>query len=152
MISVLFVCTGNICRSPTAEGVFRHLAAKAGLEDAFFIDSAGTSSGHVGEGPDARAVKVAKRHGVDLGAQKARSLADGDFDRFDYIYALDGGHFREIAGRAPDDAHAEIRLFLGKGDVPDPWYGDEKDFERAYGLIAAGAAAIMDKLKEDHGL
>src|SRR5262245_34651070 len=99
VIRILFVCTGNICRSPTAEGVFRHLVEKEGLGGIFQIDSAGTDSYHAGQAPDKRAVKVAKKHGVQIGHQKARALDAKDYDAYDYIFAMDGGHFHEIKER-----------------------------------------------------
>lgn len=152
MIKVLFVCTGNICRSPTAEGVFRHLAEQADLEGAFFIDSAGTSSGHVGQAPDARAIRVAEKHGVALTGQKARNLDPSDFGAFDHIYAMDGGHLAALKKRAPGGARAELRMFLDGADVPDPWYGDERDFEHAYALIRSGAESLLAKLRKEYNL
>jgi protein-tyrosine phosphatase len=151
MIKVLFVCTGNICRSPTAEGVFRHLTDKAGLKDAFHIDSAGTYSGHIGEPPDARAIRTAKKNGVSLEGQKARALKAADFSDFEYIYAMDGGHLDEMLQRAPKSPRARIAMFMDD-DVPDPWYGNERDFEHAYALILSGAGAILDTLRETHDL
>lgn len=148
MIQILFVCTGNICRSPTAEGVFRHMAREAGLESAFFIDSAGTGAHHAGEGPDPRAVRTARKHGVSLDGIIARGLEAGDFLKFDHIYAMDCGHLREITRRAPKDARAAVSMFIEGTDVPDPWYGGEQDFEHAYALISRGARDILEKLKE----
>lgn len=158
MIKVLFVCTGNICRSPTAEGLFRHMAEQKGLATAFAADSAGTDSYHDGEKPDARAVKVAKKRGVSLAGQKARRLVEKDYFDFDYIYAMDGGHFYEIQKRAPERRKAKIEMFLKSAthlsntEVPDPWYGTEEDFEQAFSLIEQGVEAILQKLKEEHRL
>jgi len=144
----LFVCTGNICRSPTAEGVFRHLAEQAGLGDRFAVDSAGTTAGHVGEAPDDRAVRTAAARGVDLSALAARQVRASDFHDFDHIYAMDGGHLRRLKALAPDEGGARLAMFIAGVDVPDPWYGGTADFETAYDLIARGAADLLGGLKE----
>ncbi|MEZ0262079.1 MAG: low molecular weight protein-tyrosine-phosphatase [Alphaproteobacteria bacterium] len=150
-LRVLFVCTGNICRSPTAEGVFRHLAAEAGLNDAFHIESAGTEDYHEGEPPDHRTVKKALEKGVDLSRQRARQVKDADFSGFDYIYAMDSGHHRILTKRAPKASKAKLSMFRADGeDVPDPWYGTEKDFENVYVLVHENAGALLKKLREDH--
>jgi protein-tyrosine phosphatase len=152
VIRILFVCTGNICRSPTAEGVFRHFAEKEGLGALFRIDSAGTEAYHAGDPPDHRAIRIAKKYGVDIAGQRARTLAPEDYDSYDYIYAMDNGHFSEIKGRAPKTARAKIGMFLDAAEVPDPWYGGDKDFEEVYALVSAGAAAILEKIRKDHGI
>jgi protein-tyrosine phosphatase len=155
VIRILFVCTGNICRSPTAEGVFRHLVEKEGLGDRFQIDSAGTDSYHVGQGPDKRAIKIAKKHGVAIGHQRARALAPADYEAYDYIFAMDGGHFHELKERAPGKHKAQIQMFLGacthidRQEVPDPWYGDEKDFEDVFSLVLEGSTALLKKIREE---
>jgi protein-tyrosine phosphatase len=149
MIKVLFVCTGNICRSPTAEGVFRHMVKEAGLEKSFEIDSAGTNSGHIGQPPDGRAIATAKRHGISLEGQRARGLADSDFATFDYIYALDNGHLHEMQRRAPHDSSAQLLMFIEDQDVPDPWYGGSSDFEYAFGLIFDGCANILKQMRQE---
>jgi len=152
-LRVLFVCTGNICRSPTAEGVFRHLASASGLEAAFHIDSAGTEDYHEGEPPDARTVKKALEKGVDLSRQRARQVKAADFADFDYIYAMDSGHHRILTKRAPETAREKIIMFRADGeDVPDPWYGTEADFENVYALVHENAGALLKKLREDHKL
>jgi protein-tyrosine phosphatase len=152
MIRVLFVCTGNICRSPTAEGVFRHLVTAAGLENAFDIASAGTDSYHVGEAPDARAIKVARENGVDISYQRAQQVQTEDFENFEYIFAMDNGHLQELQRRAPPGSLAHITLFLdavdgAESDVPDPWYGSEEDFHRVYVMVDKGARAILEKIR-----
>jgi protein-tyrosine phosphatase len=158
VIRILFVCTGNICRSPTAEGVFRHLVEAEGLSDRFQIDSAGTDSYHAGQGPDKRAVKIAKKHGVDIGHQKARALKEADYAAYDYIFAMDGGHFHELQARAPGKVSAKIEMFLSaathldRQEVPDPWYGNEKDFEDVYALVRTGAEALLKKIRQEHQL
>ncbi len=153
MIKLLFVCTGNICRSPTAEGVFRHMAEAAGLGKAFHVDSAGTDSYHDGEKPDGRSIKVAKKNGVTLDGIRARRLTEKDFTDMDRIFAMDGGHLFEIRNRAPHPCPAKIEMFLDDGrDIPDPWYGTEKDFESVYALIEGGAAALLQRLKGEYHL
>ena len=152
-LRLLFVCTGNICRSPTAEGVFRHLAAEAGLGHAFHIESAGTEDYHEGEPPDHRTVKKALEKGVDLSRQRARQVKEADFSAFDYIYAMDSGHHRILSKRAPKTAKAKLSMFRADGeDVPDPWYGTERDFEIVYTLVYENAGELLKKLREDHKL
>ena len=153
MVRVLFVCTGNICRSPTAEGVFRNLVLEAGLRDDFHVESAGTESYHAGEPPDARAIAMAQRNGVAIGHQRARPLAEKDFHDFDHIYAMDSGHMREMQARAPKKYRARLDMFLpGGGEVPDPWYGNEKHFREAFDLINVGAKSLLRQLREEHGI
>jgi protein-tyrosine phosphatase len=152
LIGTLFVCTGNICRSPTAEGVFRHLVAQAGLQDNFRIDSAGTTASHRGEPPDDRARRVASSRGVSLKGLKARAITAADFKDFDYIYAMDSGHFDHLTAMAPGDASAVIVMFIDGQDVPDPWYGAEKDFEDVFALIEKGAANVLAALRREHDL
>ena len=150
---VLFVCTGNICRSPTAEGVFRHLVRAQGLEHRFEADSAGTFAYHVGEPPDGRTIRAARARGYDLSALRARVVTLADFDRFDLLLALDQGHRRELLHLAPHRQGAErVRLLLDyapahKGqDVPDPYYGDRADFERVLDLVEAGCRGLLTAL------
>ena len=158
VIRILFVCTGNICRSPTAEGVFRHLVEKEGLGTRFQVGSAGTDSYHEGQTPDKRAIKIAKKHGVLIGDQKARALTANDYEAYDYIFAMDGGHFHELKERAPKNHRAKIAMFLtaathlDKHEVPDPWYGNEKDFEDVFKLVFDGSNALLKKIREDHQL
>ncbi|MBW7910926.1 MAG: low molecular weight phosphotyrosine protein phosphatase [Alphaproteobacteria bacterium] len=157
VVKILFVCTGNICRSPTAEGVFRHLAQDAGLGARFHIDSAGTDSYHIGEGPDRRAVKIAARHGVSLAGQRARALKPEDFNTFDYLYAMDGGHFFDMQSRAPSGHTAKVEMFLAAAgaegqDVPDPWYGNEADFENVFDMVHSASQTLLEKLRKAHGI
>jgi protein-tyrosine phosphatase len=132
---ILFVCTGNICRSPTADGVARALAAQAGKSGAFEFDSAGTESYHVGEPPDRRAQRSASRRGYDLSALRARRVAKKDFEHFDLILAMDRDHLRHLERTCPLHHLPKLQLFLsyadelGEMDVPDPYYGDDADFE-----------------------
>lgn len=153
MIEVLFVCTGNICRSPTAEGVFRGLAARAGIGERVGADSAGIIAYHAGEPPDERARAAAARRGYDLAGQTARQIARRDFDSFDYVIALDRGHHGQLLALKPTDAPARLRLLLeyapalGTLDVPDPYYGGAADFERAMDMIEAAAAGLLEAIR-----
>jgi len=151
--SVLFVCLGNICRSPLAEGVFRHLVDQAGLSERFEIDSAGTGAWHVGEAPDARAAMVARQHGIVL-ESTARQITDDDFERFDYVIAMDRENLRTIERMAAASASdAEIRLLRefdigGDGDeVPDPYYGGASGFENVYELVQRACTTLLDRLR-----
>ena len=152
-LRVLFVCTGNICRSPTAEGVLRHKARDAGLAEAIEIDSAGTHGYHIGDPPDARATRQAAARGYDLSDQRARRLRRQDFDDFDLILAMDRGHLALMNDMAPRSSGAEVKLFLdyapeanGSREVPDPYYGGLEDYEHALDLIEAGVDRLLDAL------
>lgn len=153
-IKLLFVCTGNICRSPTAEGIFRHLAEEAGLGDRFVVDCAGTHDYHVGSPPDVRATRIALCHGVDISNQRARRVVPKDFERFDYVIAMDQSHKRFMAESFAEGAAAEIYLLMEFApdtrylDVPDPYDGDEEGFERTYGLIETATGNLFAKLRE----
>lgn len=143
---VLFVCTGNICRSPTAHGVFASRVEKAGLADKIETDSAGTQAYHQGEAPDVRAIKTAKARGVDLSPLRARKVVAHDFENFDYILAMDRGHFDILSKQASTQAQARIHMFLPK-DVPDPWYGDERGFESVYDMIEDGCEKWLSRIR-----
>ncbi len=152
MYNILFVCTGNICRSPTAEGVLRHRLALHGLEDKVQVDSAGTHAYHVGEAPDMRSVAAAKKRGILIGDLRARKIAPADFHRFQLILGLDAEHVRLLRLMSPSSSISTVDLFLnyvhGKmQDVPDPYYGDERGFEHVLDLAEAGADAMITKLK-----
>ena len=135
MQKLLFVCLGNICRSPLAEGIMLHLKTKHNLQ--VEIDSAGTANYHVNEAPDTRTVANAKNNGVDLSALRARQFNVSDFDRFDKIYAMDKNNFKNILALAKNETHKnKLHLFLRDGDeVPDPYYGTEADFESVFWLV-----------------
>ncbi|MCC7168389.1 MAG: low molecular weight phosphotyrosine protein phosphatase [Rhodospirillales bacterium] len=149
MYRVLFVCSGNICRSPTAEGVLRKKVAAAGLVKRIGIDSAGTHGYHQGEPPDSRTQEAALRRGIDLSDQRARAVVPEDFERFDLILAMAREHQRHLERARPQGAKAEIKLFLdfvpeaSSKDVPDPYYGGPDGFEHVLDLIEAGAQAIF---------
>ncbi len=140
-IHVLFLCLGNICRSPLAEGVFRAHLEREGLDDRFVVDSAGTSSYHVGEPPDRGSVRIAKSHGIDLSRQRSRQLVDQDYQRFDFIVPMDRSNRTGLLrrGTLPDERTVLIRDFdpeaLGDFDVPDPWGGGGDGFAEVYRIL-----------------
>ena len=142
--SILFVCTGNICRSPTAEGVLRHLAAKESLE--LRIESAGLGDWHVGQPPDERTQHHARTRGYDLSAQRARQVTVRDFDDFDLILAMDRGHLHALQRLAPARHHAKVRLFVEGRDIPDPYYGGADGFERVLDLVEERCRALLAEL------
>ena len=154
-IEVLVVCTGNICRSPTGEGVLRHLAAQRGLADRIRVRSAGTHDYHVGECPDARTMRHAEGRGYDLSAQRAMQVAPSHFREFDYILAMDRTHLRLLRGMAPKDATARLGLFLEasaswKGqDVPDPYYGGPEGFDLVLDMVEEAAARWLDRFEAE---
>jgi protein-tyrosine phosphatase len=155
MVRVLFVCMGNICRSPTAAGVFRALVEREGLADRVVVDSAGTHAYHAGEGADRRALRTAANRGVDLSEHVARGVRGTDFEAFDFILAMDRDNLAELVSRAPAAARPRIRLFmdyaepqpLGGGrvvaEVPDPYYGGPDGFDRVLDLIEAASAGLL---------
>lgn len=147
--SILFVCTGNICRSPTAEAVMEHAARTHGL--ALSVDSAGIASYHIGEAPDHRTQSMAKRHGVDLSGQRARQVDASDFSRFDLIFAMDAGHLAALERMRPRDAKAELALYLpyagiaSPRDLPDPYYGSEADFREVFALCTRATGLLLNR-------
>jgi protein-tyrosine phosphatase len=152
MRSVLFVCTANICRSPTAEGVFRRLLADAGIEKDFEIDSAGTHDYHVGEPPFPLAIAAAQRRGYEIKHLVSRRVTADDFDRFDAILAMDSSNVASLKTIAPTRSKQKIELLLAYGDrfygkdVPDPYGGPVKDFERALDMIEDGCQGLAGLL------
>ena len=155
MLQILIVCTGNICRSPTAEGVLRAAVERRGLSDRVLVASAGTHDYHIGEAPDPRSVKHAKRRGYDLSALRASQVTREDFDRFDYILAMDRGHLRMLRSIAPANARAKLGLFLEpsarwKGeDVPDPYYGGPEGFEEVLDRVEEAAERWLDRIEAE---
>ncbi len=154
-MKVLFVCMGNICRSPTAEGVFReHVRRHApGLD--IEIDSAGTHAYHVGEPPDPRTVRAAARRGIDLASLRARQVQDEDFERFDLILAMDRLNHATLLDRSPPEHHARIRTLLefagaveaASADVPDPYYGGAEGFDDVLDLVQSAADGLLGEIR-----
>jgi protein-tyrosine phosphatase len=146
---VLMVCLGNICRSPTAEGVLRSIAAREFPGLPVEVDSAGTANYHVGEPPDRRTVAAARRRGYDIASLRARQVRPADFAEFDYVLAMDRANLAEIEQLAPRSGSARLSLFLdfspacGSDVVPDPYYGGSEDFERVLDLCEAGARGLL---------
>lgn len=147
---ILFVCAGNICRSPLAEGIFRHLATEAGRSPEFEIDSAGIGGWHQGQQPDRRSVAVAAAHGIDISGQRARRIEPADFGRFDLILAMDQDNLKNLHKVAPADQHGKLHLFNALAldsnrDIPDPYYGGRDDFEAVYTMLLTGCGALLPK-------
>jgi len=140
---------GNICRSPTAHGVFQHLVNEAGIAKQIFVDSAGTHAYHVGESPDRRAQKTATKRGFDLSKIKARRVDVNDFEEFDYILAMDRDNYRHLEAKCPDKHKPKIQLFLefapyyGDTEVPDPYYGGQNGFELVLDMVDAAANGLL---------
>ncbi len=149
--AVLFVCLGNICRSPLAEAAFRDVAERAGF--AVDIDSAGTATYHVGEPPDPRSLAEAARHGIDISHYRGRQLVAEDFHRFDWIVGMDRSNVRDIERIRPVESKAEIAMLLDlvpgrEGvEVADPWYGGEDNFRDTWEAVSAGASALIKMLR-----
>lgn len=156
-VRVLFCCMGNICRSPTAEGVLRHMVRAAGLEDRIQIDSAGTHDYHVGHPPDRRTQAAAAMRGYDLARQRARQVSRQDFLEFDYILAMDGDNLSRLREMAPPAQRDKVRLFLDYSamrqgeEVPDPYYGGEDGFALVLDLAEEGAAGLLADIKKKLG-
>lgn len=155
-VKVLFVCMGNICRSPTAEGVFRHVVNQANLGHLIEIDSAGTHAYHVGEPPDTRAQSSALRRGIDLSTQRARRVAGEDFRVFDYVLAMDRDNLQSLSQYERPDTTAVLKLFLefaenlNEKEVPDPYYGGAKGFEYVLDLVEAASHGLLAHIKLHH--
>ena len=160
MIRVCFVCLGNICRSPTADGIMRHLVAQAGLARAIEVDSAGTGGWHEGEAADSRAQAVARERGYEL-TSRARKFTSADFARFDFILAMDGNNVRDLLALAPSDVDAlKINLFRaydpegvgpdGPADVPDPYYGGPRGFDEVFDICERTCATLLEHIRRYH--
>lgn len=154
--AVLFVCMGNICRSPTAEGVFRHYVLQAGLGDTVEVDSAGTHAYHVKEPPDRRARAAAERRGISLDNISARRVRAEDFEQFDFILAMDRDNLALLIDQADAEHHDKIKLFLEfsaaqESEVPDPYYGGAAGFERVLDLIEDASRGLLETLQFNRG-
>jgi protein-tyrosine phosphatase len=151
-ISVLFVCTGNICRSPTAEGVFKHCVEQAGASGRIVSDSAGTHDYHVGEAPDPRTQAAARRRGYELGELRARRVRRDDFEHFDYVLAMDEANLRVLKRLCPQEHAHKLRLFLefcggALREVPDPYYGGSEAFEHVLDLVEQAAQELLRRIE-----
>ncbi len=152
-VEVLFVCMGNICRSPTAQGVFRKLLETEGLGTVIGTDSAGTHAYHAGNPPDQRAQETALRRGIDLSDLRARVVTPEDFSKFDYVLAMDRDNFEDLSAICPHGAEPKLRLFmefapqLRMWEVPDPYYGAAGGFERVFDLVGAASAGLLADIK-----
>jgi protein-tyrosine phosphatase len=163
-VSVLFVCLGNICRSPTAHGVFQHLVDYHNLQHAISVDSAGTGDWHIGRAPDARATTTALQRGYDLSVLRARQVSAEDFTRFDYILAMDAQNLRDLQRMRPARFRGELDLFLHYGssslhddnnklrEVPDPYYGESDRFEHVLDLVEDAAHGLLRAITAQHQL
>jgi len=156
-VRVLFCCMGNICRSPTAEGVFRQMVEAAGLDARIVTDSAGTHDYHVGRPPDRRTCEAASQRGYDLMGLRARQVTAADFAQFDYVLAMDRENLDHLAGIAPAEFRGKVRLFLDfaeahkGGEVPDPYYGTERGFTLVLDLVEEGARGLLAEVKKKLG-
>lgn len=155
--SILFVCMGNICRSPTAEGVFRARAEKAGMADFLHIDSAGTHAYHVGNKPDPRSTQFAAKRGYDLSTQRARQVAPGDFAGFDHVIAMDHENLAGLKASCPPEHQHKLGLFMKYAKnsdsdvVPDPYYGNGDGFDRVLDYIEDASDGLLEALNLNHG-
>ncbi len=157
MVGVLFVCMGNICRSPLAEGAFRQLAEAEGLfERGLFCDSAGTSAYHIGQAPDRRAIEVAAKHWIDIREQRARSVTAEDFERFHYILAMDQYNLDGLLDRAQPGLEDKAQLYLsyaphlGIDEVPDPYYGGNQGFDLCLDLVRETSKGLLEQIVREH--
>ena len=155
-VKVLFVCMGNICRSPTAEGVFRKLHQELAPEFDIQVDSAGTHAYHVGDPPDLRSHTAALRRGVDISGHRGRQATFQDFHEFDYVIAMDSDNLRRLQAIRPKEAKGQLRLLLeyapqaGALDVPDPYYGGAAGFERVLDLVEQGGRGLLEEIRKRH--
>lgn len=156
MVRVLFVCLGNICRSPMAEGVFRHLVSREGLVDVIEIDSAGTHAYHIGEAPDPRAQQTTLRYGVDISTLRGRQATRRDIENFHYILAMDSENLENLRAIAPAGAEHKIRLFLEfaperpEREVPDPYFGGPSGFDRVLDMVEEAAIGLLADIRRRH--
>ncbi len=154
MIRVLFVCLGNICRSPTAEGVFRKLVQEQGLHERIEIDSAGTHAYHIGHPPDARAQEAARQRGVDLSGLRGRQALPSDIERYDYVLAMDRENYENLLDICPDGYAHKVRLFMEfapdrpEREVPDPYFGGTAGFDRVLDMIEEASAGLLEDIRK----
>lgn len=145
---------GNICRSPTAEGVFRHQVIKAKVEDRIYIDSAGTHAYHVGNPPDSRALSTAESRNIDMSQQRARQISSTDFDEFDHILVMDDSNHQDLLKICPQHLQHKVELFLNysekynETEVPDPYYGGPSGFDHVFNLVENASVGLLSKIKK----
>lgn len=157
-LSVLFVCMGNICRSPLAHGYFQHLVEQQGLSDRIAVDSAGTHAYHIGELPDPRSRQTAQGHGIDLNSQRARKVRREDFTDFDYVLAMDKDNHAILLDLCESEGAERLHLFLDfapqleESEVPDPYYGGASGFERVFDMVEAASLGLLEHIRKQHGL
>jgi protein-tyrosine phosphatase len=159
IVKVIFICLGNICRSPLAEGVFRHLVSEAGLEKKIYVVSAGTSGWHIGEKPDPRSIEIAEKHGITLDSLGRKAVSE-DFRDFDYIIAMDRNNFSDMQRLPGASRMGAAKLYLmrdfddiGKGlDVPDPYYGGDDGFRDVYEMLDRSCRNLLDEICKTHNL
>jgi len=157
-VKVLFVCMGNICRSPTAEGVFQHLVEQQGYSEHIEIDSAGTHAYHVGEGPDPRSQEAAARRGIEMGHLRGRKAKAQDMKVFDYVLAMDRENYENLLDICPSGLEQKIVLFMSyaadrpEQEVPDPYFGGPGGFDRVLDMIEEAAAGLLEEIKQRHRL
>ncbi|MCP4596838.1 low molecular weight protein-tyrosine-phosphatase [Neptuniibacter sp.] len=154
MKKVLFVCLGNICRSPTAHGVFQSLVDQNGLSEQIHVDSAGTAAYHVGNPPDSRSTETAKKRGYDLTPLRARQAIEEDFYEFDYILAMDSSNLINLKAIRPSDYDGHLSLFLdftsmSEAEVPDPYYGGDAGFEHVLDLVESASQGLLEQIKKE---
>lgn len=158
MVKVLFVCLGNICRSPTAEGVFRKLVEEQGLSEMIMIDSAGTHAYHIGKSPDPRAQEAASKRGIDLSGLRGRQAVPQDIIQFDYVLAMDEENYENLLDIAPPEVANRVQLLLqyapGRRErsVPDPYYGGASGFDRVLDMVEEAAAGLLQHIRDQHKL
>ncbi|WP_445011914.1 low molecular weight protein-tyrosine-phosphatase [Vreelandella stevensii] len=154
MKRVLFVCLGNICRSPTAEGVFQQAVVRAGLDDRITIDSCGVGDWHVGKAPDPRSQAAARQRGIEIGHLRARQLKVSDFHEFDYVLGMDRENLAAMRALQPANSQAQVGLLLDyaglpQSDVPDPYYDGDDGFEQVLDLIERASQGLLDELQRE---
>lgn len=156
MVKVLFVCMGNICRSPTAHGIFEHHVREAGLETRIHIESAGTHAYHIGEKPDPRSIAAAKRRGFEMDHLRARRVGKSDLIEFDYVLAMDRENYRNLEAICPPEHVRKVQLFLeyaphlNEEEVPDPYYGGSLGFERVLDMVEAASEGLLEHIRRRH--
>ncbi|MBB2907715.1 low molecular weight protein-tyrosine-phosphatase [Agrobacterium pusense] len=151
--AILFVCMGNICRSPLAEGILRNLADSAALHQ-LIVDSAGTGGWHRGDAPDPRSIAMARRHGIDISLQRARQVTAADFETFDLVFAMDENNLANLLRLSSERHRHKIHLFMEyaagrRENVPDPYYGAEDGFLTVYNMLLAGCRSLLEKIELD---